>query len=241
MARCHDSTTVRSAPTRETGRRRRQASSVPPVVESSHAANTIRGEQMTTRQTSAGLALIAVLLALPALAKDRQVEDYSSTIAEFKKIPDVAGFFDNAHGYAVFPTIGKGGLGIGGSHGKGQVYAGGKVIGFTSTTDISIGLQAGGQSYSQIIFFQNAEALKKFTSGNFEFAASASAIAVQSTAGAGAGTEGTGASAAASKTADKHTANAEYQDGVVVFTMAKGGLMFAATIAGQKYSYDPVK
>ena len=153
----------------------------------------------------------------------------------------MAKFFGNSHGYAVFPTIGKGGLGIGGSHGKGQVYQGGKVIGFTSTSDISIGFQAGGQAYSQIVFFQNAEALKKFTTGEFEFAASASAIAVQSTAGASTGTEGTGAAASSSKNADKHTARAEYQNGIVVFTMAKGGLMYAATIAGQKYKYEPVK
>lgn len=121
------------------------------------------------------------------------------------------------------------------------MYAGGKVVGFTSTSDVSIGFQAGGQAYSQIIFFQDAEALKKFTTGKFEFAASASAIAVQSSAGASSGTEGTGASASGSKTAEKHTANAEYQNGMVVFTMAKGGLMYAATIAGQKYSYDAVK
>lgn len=198
-----------------------------------------------TKRASAILALFALFLplfsALPALAGERKVEDYSETINEFKKIPDVAKFFGNSHGYAVFPTIGKGGLGIGGSHGKGQVYQGGKVIGFTSTSDISIGFQAGGQAYSQVVFFQNAEALKKFSTGEFEFAASASAIAVQSTAGAGTGTEGTGASASSSKTADKHTAKAEYQNGIVVFTMAKGGLMYAATIAGQKYKYEPVK
>jgi lipid-binding SYLF domain-containing protein len=194
---------------------------------------------------TATLALIALslplLFALPALADERKVEDYSETIKEFKKIPVVAKFFGNAHAYAIFPSIGKGGLGIGGSHGKGQVYRGGKVTGFSSTSDISVGLQAGGQAYSQVVFFQNAEALKRFTTGEFEFGASASAIAVQSTAGASASTEGTGASASASKTADKKTANANYQDGVAVFTMAKGGLMYAATIAGQKYKYEPVK
>jgi lipid-binding SYLF domain-containing protein len=206
---------------------------------------TIDGGGTMTKRATASLALIALFLpllfALPALAGERKVEDYSETIKEFKKIPDVAKFFGNAHAYAIFPTIGKGGLGIGGSHGKGQVYLDGKVIGFTSTSDISIGFQAGGQAYSQIVFFQNAEALKKFTTGRFEFAASASAIAVQSSAGASAGTEGTGASASSSKTADKKTVNAEDQDGVVVFTMAKGGLMYAATIAGQKYKYEPVK
>ena len=185
------------------------------------------------------LAALLALLATQALA--REVKDYSETIAELKKIPVVAPFFESAHAYAVFPTVGKGGLGIGGSHGKGQVYRDGKVIGFTSTSDVSVGLQAGGQAYTQVIFFQDAGALGKFTSGNFEFAASASAIAVQSTAGATAGTEGVAASASPSKTADKAAAGAEYQHGMAVFTMAKGGLMYAATIAGQKYTYKPVK
>ena len=197
-----------------------------------------------TKRATAALARIALFLpllsVLPALAGDRKVEDYSATITEFKKIPDVAKFFGNSYAYALFPTIGKGGLGIGGSHGKGQVYRGGKVIGFTSTSDISIGFQAGGQAYSQVVFFQNAEALKKFTTGEFEFAASASAIAVQATAEASASTEGTTASASGSKTADKAAAGAEYQNGMAVFTMAKGGLMYAATIAGQKYTYKPV-
>jgi lipid-binding SYLF domain-containing protein len=126
---------------------------------------------MLNRKLAAAF-LVALLLALPTSAA-RKVKDYSATIDDFKKIAVVAGFFETAHGYAVFPSIGKGGLGIGGSHGKGQVYSGGKVIGFTSTSDISIGAQAGGQAYSQIIFFENADALTRFTGGNFEFAASA--------------------------------------------------------------------
>jgi len=184
--------------------------------------------------------LAAFLFVPPAAAKERKIEDYSETINDFKKIEVVAPFFGTAHGYAVFPTIGKGGLGIGGSHGKGQVYSGGKVIGFTSTSDVSIGLQAGGQSYSQVVFFENAEALKNFTTGNFEFAAAAEAIAVQAKAGATTGTEGSGASASSSKTAEKSVAGAKYENGMAIFTMAKGGLMYAATIAGQKYSYKPV-
>lgn len=193
------------------------------------------------KRTHVGIAVIALLIALPVAAKQKKVKDYSETIGEFKKIDVVAGFFGGAHAYAVFPTVGKGGLGVGGSHGRGQVYLGGNVIGFTSTSDISIGLQAGGQAYSQIIFFQDAKALEKFTSGNFEFAASASAIAVRATAEARAGTESTGASASTDKTAEKAAAGAKYQDGMAVFTMAKGGLMYAATIAGQKYTYNPLK
>ena len=194
-----------------------------------------------TRKVSAGFLLVSLLIALPVSAKGREVKDYSKTIDDFKKIAVVAPFFGSAHGYAVFPSVGKGGLGVGGSHGKGQVYRGGKVIGFTSTSDVSIGLQAGGQAYSQIVFFENAEALDKFTNGNFEFAASASAIAVQASAEAKAGTEGAGADASATKTGEKAAAGAQYQNGMAVFTMAKGGLMFAATIAGQKYTYKPIE
>ena len=174
-----------------------------------------------SKRLLAGISLLALCLVLAASVEAREVKDYSATIENFKKIPVVAEFFDGAHGYAVFPSIGKGGLGIGGSHGKGQVYR--------------------GQAYAQIIFFENEQALTQFIGGNFEFSASASAIAVQATAEARASTETTGASAGASKTSEKATANAQYQDGVVVFTMAKGGLMYAATIAGQKYSYKPVE
>lgn len=195
--------------------------------------------QQPTRVAVAA-ALAAFLVVAPVLAKKRTVEDYSETIQAFRSLEAVAPFFDSAYGYAVFPTIGKGGLGVGASHGKGQVYQGGSVIGFTSTTDISIGLQAGGQAYSQIIFFENADSLKEFTSGNFEFEASAEAIAVQAKAEAGAGTEGAAASASAHKTGEKATTVAEYQNGMAIFTMAKGGLMYAATIAGQKYTYKPV-
>lgn len=184
--------------------------------------------------------LVFVLGSLPQVAEGREVKDYSKTISDFKKISVVAPFFSSAYGYAVFPSIGEGGLGIGASHGKGQVYRGGKVIGFTSTSDISIGAQAGGKAYSQIIFFQNADALNRFTKGNFEFAASASAIAVQATAEAEASTEGATASASGTKTGEKAAAGAKYQNGMAIFTMAKGGLMYAATIAGQKYSYQPV-
>jgi lipid-binding SYLF domain-containing protein len=185
--------------------------------------------------------LVALLLALSTSVEGREVKDYSRTIENFKKIEVVAPFFDTAHGYAVFPTIGKGGLGIGGSGGRGQVYRQGQVIGFTSTGEISIGFQAGGQAYGQIIFFENEEALTQFTGGNFEFGASAEAIAVQAKAEASASTEGTGAAASASKTSKKATAGARYQDGAAVFTMAKGGLMYAATIAGQKYGYTSLE
>jgi lipid-binding SYLF domain-containing protein len=184
--------------------------------------------------------LLSALLAMPAWSADRKVEDYSKTIDAFKQSATVAPYFASAYGYAVFPTIGKGGFGIGGAHGKGQVYRGGKVTGFTSVTDLSIGLQAGGQAYSQVVFFENQAAYDKFTSGKFEFSAGAGAIAIQATADASVGTEGVGAGAAAKGETGKQTKK-QYYDGMLVFTSAKGGLMYEATIAGQKYSFDPLK
>ena len=147
---------------------------------------------------------------------------------------------DSAYGYAVFPTIGKGGIGIGGAHGKGGVYRGGKRVGLTSMSQISYGLQLGGQSYSQIIFFRDERAFTDFTSGNFEFGAQASAVAL--TAGASAQTS-TGGSGSASSGTDKrlNTVTEESYDdrsGMAIFTIAKGGLIYEATLSGQKFKYE---
>jgi lipid-binding SYLF domain-containing protein len=167
----------------------------------------------------------------------QEVKDYSSTIAEFSKSPAVARYFESAYGYALFPTIGKGGIGIGAARGKGQVYRQGEVIGFSTLTEVSFGLQFGGQAYSQVVFFQDERALQDFTSGNFEFSAEASAIAVTASAGAEAGTEGAGAGAGVYGV-DAAQADIDYLKGMVVFTLATGGLMYQVTIAGQKYDYD---
>lgn len=179
----------------------------------------------------------ALILSGTALA-EREVEDYSKTVDKFKGNPTVAPFFESAYGYAAFPTIGKGGFGIGGAHGKGQVYRGGKVTGFTSLTDVSIGFQFGGQAYSQIVFFEDESAYKNFTSGNFEFDAQASAIAVTASAQAKAGTEGATASAGAGGSGEHSTTG--YRKGLAVFVMGKAGLMYEATIGGQKYGFTPL-
>ena len=186
------------------------------------------------------LTLIVVLtLALAGASLAREVQDYSSTIDNFKQSSDVRPFFDTAYGYALFPTIGKGGLGIGASHGKGQVYVGGKVVGFTSLSDVSIGFQAGGQAYSQVVFFEDARAFEDFTSGNFEFGAEASAIAVQASAGATATSEGATAGASSGGSGGSQ-ASTSYYKGMLVFTLGKGGLMYEAAIKGQKYNYTPL-
>jgi len=149
-------------------------------------------------------------------------------------------FIDESYGYAVFPSIGKGGIGIGGAYGKGGVYVGGEQVAETSMSQVSYGLQLGGQAYSQIIFFRDERAFNDFASGNFEFGAQASAVAL--TAGASAQTS-TGGSGSASSGTDKRLSTVtdeSYDDrsGMAVFTIAKGGLMYEATISGQKFKYE---
>jgi lipid-binding SYLF domain-containing protein len=131
--------------------------------------------------------------------------------------PGLQKFFDSAAGYAVFPTVGKGAIGLGGAYGKGQLYEGGKPAGYCSLTQASIGLQLGGQSYTELIFFETKAALNNFKSGNFSFAAQVSAVALKSGV----------------------SANAKYADGVAVFTMGEAGLMYEASVGGQKFSYTP--
>lgn len=190
------------------------------------------------RRSLAVMVVLSIAFAGAGLA--REVKDYTGAINDFKESSDVRPFFDTAYGYAVFPSIGKGGLGIGAAHGKGQTYVGGEVTGFTSVTNISWGLQAGGQAYSMVIFFQDERAYKEFTSGEFEFGADAAAIAVNASAGASADTTGGGQASASSGGSGGSMASTDYHKGMLVFTIGKGGLMYEATISGQKYKWDPV-
>jgi len=137
----------------------------------------------------------------------------------------------------VFPTIGKAGLGVGGAHGSGHVYMGGHRIGRTTVTQLSFGMQAGGEAFSQIIFFEDKRALDNFTTGKFEFGADVSAVAITAAASVDAGT--TGADVAASGGKHDATAASEYHNGFAVFTIAKGGLMYEAAVTGEKFSYTP--
>ena len=182
--------------------------------------------------------IAALVLATSSTASAQKVEDLSETIELFRGIPQVAPYFGSAYGYAVWDRIGRGGLGIGGATGRGQVYVDGKVTGFSRLMDITIGAQAGGQAYRQIIFFENKAAYDKFTGGKFEFDASASAVAVNASAQASAGTQGTSSSAGAGK---QTGAGVGYVNGMQTFTMAEGGLMYAATIGGQRYNFDAAK
>lgn len=132
--------------------------------------------------------------------------------------PGMEKIFADAVGYAVFPTVGKGAIGIGGARGKGWVYEHGKIIGKSALTQVSIGLQLGGQAYSEIVFFQTAQALDNFKLGHLKLDAQASAVAVTARA----------------------SADLAYRNGVAIVTMAKGGLMYEASVGGQKFSFTPV-
>ena len=180
---------------------------------------------------------LLALLSLPLVAAPAWADEYQDTINVFKKANESAGFFKTAYGYAVFPTIGKGGVGVGGAYGKGRVSEKGTYIGDASMSQVTVGFQLGGQAYSQIIFFQDARSLKDFTSGNFEFGAEASAVAI--TAGANAKANTAGSSAGASVTKNTATNVGAYNKGIATFTVAKGGLMYEASIGGQKFNYKP--
>lgn len=176
-----------------------------------------------------------VICSNPALA-----DKYADTISVFKNSETVQSFFKNAYGYAVFPTVGKAGMGIGGSYGTGQVYQGGKVTGETSLIKATFGFQLGGQAFSQMIFFQDKRAYDEFTSGEFEFDASASAVAITAGVQAKAGTEGATAGASAGPATGKQ-AKTGYHKGMAIFIHAKGGLMYEASIGGQKFNFKPKK
>jgi lipid-binding SYLF domain-containing protein len=180
------------------------------------------------------LSLAPVLLLMAGVA---HADKYDDTIALFKNAGESSAFFQRSYAYAVFPVVGEAGFVVGGALGKGHVYVHGQVVGDTTMGQASLGFQAGGKAYSQIIFFEDKRALDEFKSGTFEFDAGASAVAV--TAGASASVGTNGASAGASGGEKNARTTGSYQKGMAVFTIAKGGLMYAATIAGQKFSYTP--
>ena len=141
-------------------------------------------------------------------------------IAQFKKTDSkIDKLFSEATGYAVFPTVAKGAIGVGAAQGDGQVYEKGKLIGTASLTQVTIGLQLGGQAYSEVIFFETKTALDDFKAGKFAISAQVSAVAA----------------------AEGASGNAKYQQGVLVFTVAKGGLMYEASVGGQKFKFIPLK
>lgn len=185
-----------------------------------------RARSVNSRSARGFYGLVAAITAMLALggcasapSDSVRIADARATLVHFvDRDPSLQEWVDHAHGYAVFPTIGKAGFGIGGSYGSGIVFERGEPIGRTRSTQGTVGLQIGVQSFSQVIFFQDDAALRTFQRGNFEF--SAQATAVIATSGAGATTS--------------------YERGVAVFIIPKGGLMAEATIGGQKFEYEPL-
>ncbi len=146
-------------------------------------------------------------------------KETKAAIELFKKTDSkIQRLFDTATGYAVFGTVTKGAIGIGGAHGNGEVFEKGKLIGTASLTQVTVGLQLGGQEYSEVIFFENQEALNSFKSSKFAMSAQLSAVAA----------------------AEGASADAKYRQGVLVFTITKGGLMFEASVGGQKFKFKPL-
>ena len=166
-------------------------------------------------------AVCLTLLATAGQAADHKKlqADVDAAIKEFTKVDSgISAIFKKAAGYVVFPNVGKGGFIVGGAHGNGHVFANGKLIGYASLTQVTVGAQVGGQEFSEVIFFETKEALAKFKESEWAMSAQVSAVA---------------ASEGASK-------NAKYLDGVMVFTKAKQGLMAEASVGGQKFKFEPL-
>jgi len=145
-------------------------------------------------------------------------EKAQKTISAFiEKNDNMESYFEDSYGYVVFPSVGKGGIVIGAAHGKGIVYEQGEIIGAAKMTQLTVGLQWGGQAYSEVLFFKNAEALESFKKSELEFSGQASAVAI--TKGA--------------------SADIAYENGVAVYTITKAGLMYEASLGGQKFKYLP--
>jgi lipid-binding SYLF domain-containing protein len=178
--------------------------------------------------------MLATMLLMGAAAQ--AADSYGEAIQHFKNAGESGKFFGKSYGYAIFPTVGKGGIGVGGAFGKGRVYRGGGHTGDVSLAQVSVGFQLGGQAYSEIVFFENKNTFDDFTAGNFEFGADVGAVAITAGANASASSAG-GASAGASATMRDAAATGGYHHGIAVFTIAKGGLMYQAAVAGQKFTY----
>jgi lipid-binding SYLF domain-containing protein len=191
--------------------------------------------------------LLAILMSLAvsslfgslARAGDDAAE-CAETTKLFQNAGESANYFKNSYGYAVFPTIGKAGLGIGGAHGSGCVYQKGKQVGTAKMTQVSFGWQAGAQGYSLLVFLEDERAFKEFTSGEFEFGAKASAVAITAGASAGASTSGTSAGASGGKHDATTASIGGYEKGMASFSIVKGGLMYEAALGGAKFKYDPL-
>lgn len=168
----------------------------------------------------AGVFLIAATIPSQSFAgwDPEAVKKAEEAVAEFLEADEgLQAFFDSAYAYAVFPSVGKGAIGIGGAYGTGTIFLGKKAVGKTDLKQVTVGLQFGGQAYREAVFFEDKKAFENFKNGELKLSAQASAVAA--TAGA--------------------SADLGYKDGVAITTMAKGGLMYEASVGGQHFEYEP--
>jgi lipid-binding SYLF domain-containing protein len=173
-----------------------------------------------------------------AVQAEPSADKYADTVSLFKHAGKSSDFFHHSYAYALFPTVGEGAFIVGGAGGKGGVFVGGQQVGEATLAQVSVGFQAGGKAFSEIIFFRDKRALDEFESGNFEFGADASVTAI--TAGADASASTTGEQAGVSGGEKDAATVGHYYKGMAVFTIAKGGLMYQAAVAGQKFSFKPL-
>jgi lipid-binding SYLF domain-containing protein len=179
---------------------------------------------------------IALVFLMALFCSAAWADDYDDTIKVFKDAGESGQLFKKCYGYAVYPSVGKAGIGVGGAHGKGRVYVGNKYVGDTSLSQLSVGFQLGAEAFSEIVFLEDKRSFDEFTGGNFEFGAQLSATAITASASASAASTGNTAGASGGKH-DASTVGA-YHKGMAVFTVAKGGLMYAAAVGGQKFKYQ---
>jgi lipid-binding SYLF domain-containing protein len=182
--------------------------------------------------------LALVLIFAPLTGALSEEDRFQETIEIFREAGESGDFFDVSYGYAVFPSVGRAGIGIGGARGSGRVFVDGKHVGDATMTQLTVGLQLGAQGYRMIVFFEDERAFKEFTSGNFEFSAQAKAVAI--TAGASATASTAGSSAGASGGQRDATTVGEFNRGMATFTVARGGLMYEASIGGAKFKFRPL-
>jgi len=142
----------------------------------------------------------------------------TAKLALLEKDPDLQSFFDQAYAFILIPSVKKAATGIGGAFGKGLVFQKGHLVGMAKLRQVSIGLQLGGQSYTEVVFFENAAAYSRFQRGKIELSAQASAVAIK-------------------KGASK---SGIYHDGLAIFTMTRAGLMYEASIGGQSFKFEPI-
>jgi len=163
-------------------------------------------------------------------------DQYEKTRKMFENA-GIASLFESAYGYALFPIIGKAGFVVGGAYGEGRVYEQGNYVGDTKMMQASIGFQLGGNGFSQVVFFQDQRALAYFVSGDFEFEAEAQATVLTAAAGVSAGTGGSSATASGGMN-NVAIADGGYYKGMATYTITKGGLMYEASIGGQRFSFS---